>query len=99
MIENMIETTLHLLIILIYFLLIIPASIVFVTTHENAILLFFKQPWTIGVVMLMGAISFLLTKYVSPSFVFLFLHVLGFFGAWYYWHFRRQNKHLLKDSE
>lgn len=84
----MLEVILHFSIILAYFLVLIPVAIVFVTKNELRISNYFKKPWTILIIVFSGVLVFLLTKYLSFAFALLFLHVIGFWCAWYYWRVR-----------
>lgn len=93
----MFEAIPHFLIVLIYFIIIIPLTIFLVTENEMKIYSYFKNRWSILTVIFSSGFVFLLAKYVSPAFAFFFLHVLGFFGAWYSWYFRRRvHKSLFK---
>lgn len=93
----MLEAIPHFLIALVYFLVIIPVTIVLVANNEISISNYFKNQWSVIVIILSGGCVFLLAKYISVAFSLLFLHVIGFFGVWYYWYFRRANKHLYKE--
>lgn len=83
----MLEVIPHFLIVLAYFLVFIPATIVFVTRNESRISNYFRKPWTILIIVFFGVLVFLLAKYLSFAFSLLFLHVIGLWGVWYYWHF------------
>lgn len=93
----MLEAIPHFLIVLVYFLIVIPVTIVLVTKNETRISNYFRKPWSILIIIFSGGFVFLLAKYLSLAFSLLFLHVIGFWGAWYYWYFRRANKYLYKE--
>lgn len=94
----MLEAIPHVLIVLSYFLFVVPLTIFVVTKNEDRLSNFLNNPASILHIVIFSILVFLLSKYLSLAFSFLFLHVFGFFFSWYYLYRKRMHEHTLKKE-